>query len=77
MFRLDTHDNCLQPVQKVSFGELKLLERRHLQEWLARRLTLLLKLVQANSYTTPVMAMLNNDFLEMSDTNMWLFQCQP
>lgn len=77
MYQIDKIKNRIKPIQVKRFAELGFHEREHLQEWLARRLTLLLKLVQANSYTTPVMAMLNNDFLEMSDTNMWLFQCQP
>ena len=64
MFRLDTHDNCLQPVQKVSFGELKLLERRHLQEWLAKHPNAL-----TNDSVDDELLIIQKEFSGFTDTN--------
>ena len=36
MYRVDRHQNRIQPLKKVSFKELGFRERAHLQEWIAR-----------------------------------------
>ena len=64
MFRLDLHENCLQPVQKVSFSELNLRERCHLQEWLAKHPNAL-----TDDNVDDELLIIQKEFSGFSDTN--------